>query len=184
VRNRSPFLKLPRAAVVAAVATIATAALPAALASCASSVQKPAAQVDRLPSGTVMTLTGERTDVRQVAAGRVTLLSLWATWCAACGEEVAPMNRLAAAVAGRSDALVAGVAVGEARAKVLAFATDHGMRYPQWVDDDFRLTDALEQRDVPATLIFGRDGRLVYRGGALDHEALAAFGRSLGSAQP
>jgi hypothetical protein len=48
------------------------------------------------------------------------------------------------------------------------------------LDEDFRVADALGQRDVPATLVVDRGGRIVYRGDALDSASLVAFRRTLG----
>lgn len=127
-------------------------------------------------------LDGQRTPIASVLRGRVAMVSLWATWCDACAREVGALNRLAALSAPRSDALVIGVAVGESRASVDAFVRDRDVRYPQVVDDDFRLADALGQRDLPATLVVDRAGRIVYRGEALDSAGLAAFREALGPA--
>jgi len=49
-------------------------------------------------------------------------------------------------------------------------------------DGEFKLSDALGQRRVPATLVLDRGGRVVYSGGALDEQALAAFRAALGGA--
>jgi peroxiredoxin len=59
------------------------------------------------------------------------------------------------------------------------FVREHGVRYAQLVDEDFRLADALGQRDVPATLVVDRQGRVVYRGDALDGNGLEAFRKTL-----
>jgi peroxiredoxin len=129
---------------------------------------------------TVTTLDGRETPIASVLQGRVALVSLWATWCDSCAREVAALNRLAAASAARADALVIGVAVGESRATVGSFVHDRGIRYAQVVDEDFRLADALGQRDLPATLVVDREGHIVYRGEALDGAGLAAFRQTLG----
>jgi peroxiredoxin len=107
-------------------------------------------------------------------AGRVALLTFWATWCEACQKEQEALNRLHERATG-DKAVVIGVAVGEPSLKVKSFVEQHGLRYAQLVDEEFRLTDALGQRRLPATVIVNRDGKVVYRGGALDAEALAAF---------
>jgi len=114
-----------------------------------------------------------------VLQGRVALVSLWATWCDACVREIGALNRASAVSASRTDALVVGVAVGESVATVGSFVRDRGVRYLQVVDDDFRLADALGQRDVPATLVIDRSGRIVYRGDALDGAGLEAFRAAL-----
>jgi peroxiredoxin len=109
----------------------------------------------------------------------VALVSFWAPWCAACDREVDALNRLFDRTASRGDALVVGVAVGESRETVDAFVRRRGLRYTQVLDQDFRLADALGQRDVPATLVVDRSGRIVYRGEALDGAGLAAFTETL-----
>jgi cytochrome c biogenesis protein CcmG/thiol:disulfide interchange protein DsbE len=142
----------------------------------------PAMVATTLGSETVVTLDGQRTAIAGVLHGRVAMVSLWATWCDSCVREVAALNRLAALSASRGDALVIGVAVGESRASVDAFVRAQGVRYPQVVDEGFRLADALGQHDLPATLVVDRTGRIVYRGDALDSAGLAAFRETLGPA--
>jgi peroxiredoxin len=123
-------------------------------------------------------------DLGRMAAGRVALVSFWATWCEACLKEVDPLNRLAARARERGDALVVGIAVGESLQTVDAFVRTHAITIPQVVDADFHLADALGQRTIPATLVFDRNGVIVYRGQSLDAHALAAFRRALGEDQP
>jgi peroxiredoxin len=134
-----------------------------------------------LSNQTVVTLSGERTDLGRVTDGRVALVSLWATWCEACTKEIDALNRLARKAGERHDALVVGVAVGESAANVEAFARSHEMKYVQLVDEDFSLADALGQRSVPATLVIDRGGHVVYRGDVLDGAGLSAFRKALGS---
>ncbi len=133
-----------------------------------------------LGSETVVTMDGRREPLAGVLQGRVALVSFWATWCEACVREIGALNRLSALSATRRDALVIGVAVGESRATVDTFVHDRGVRYVQVIDEDFRLADALGQRDVPATLVVDRGGRIVYRGDALDGAGLEAFRAALG----
>jgi cytochrome c biogenesis protein CcmG, thiol:disulfide interchange protein DsbE len=132
-----------------------------------------------LPSTPVVTLEGAATDLRRVLRGRVAIVSLWATWCEACVGEIDALNRLQAQAARRDDAVVVGVAVGEDRETVAAFARRRGLTYAQWVDEAFRLADALGEPRVPATLVVDRGGQIVFRGGALDPAGLAAFRSAL-----
>jgi thiol-disulfide isomerase/thioredoxin len=133
-----------------------------------------------LPPEAVVTLDGMQTDLGRMIQGRATLLSFWATWCTGCEKELDALNRLSDRAEARGDALVVGVAVGEPRDTVDAFVRARGVRYVQILDKDFRLADALGQRDIPATLVVDRIGRIVYRGDALDGKSLAAFRRALG----
>jgi cytochrome c biogenesis protein CcmG/thiol:disulfide interchange protein DsbE len=128
-----------------------------------------------VPSESVVTLDGRSTDLASMLHGHVALVSFWATWCAACDREIDALNRLSARTVAEGDTLVVGVAVGESRETVDAYVRKRGLRYTQVLDEDFRLADALGQRDVPATLVVDRSGRIVYRGDALDSAGLAAF---------
>ncbi len=132
-----------------------------------------------IPRAALVTLDGQATDLGRVVGGRVALVSFWATWCTACDRELDALNRLADRTAARGDALVVGVDVGESSETVGAFVRQRGLRYTQVLDPDFRLADALGQRDVPATIVVDRQGHIVYRGEALDGAGLAAFNEML-----
>ncbi len=152
-----------------------------ALAACApAAADAPAASAPRqatawVPDVPLATLDGAPSGLTEVAAGRVALVSLWATWCDACTAEMDALNRLHAKMQGRSDGVVIGVAEGEERDKVAAFTRRRGLRYAQLVDETFALSDALGQRRLPATLVLDRQGRIVFRGDALDERSLEAL---------
>ena len=110
--------------------------------------------------------------------GRPALVSLWATWCDTCIQEAPALNRLDRESRKGGDAVVVGVAVGETRDSVRAFTRTRRLDYPQLVDPDFRLADTLGERQVPATLVVDRTGRIVFRGKSLDADSLAAFRRA------
>ncbi len=59
------------------------------------------------------------------------------------------------------------------------FVEAHDLRYPQLVDEELHLTDALGQNRLPATLVVSRTGEVVFTGGVLDTNALAAFRKAL-----
>lgn len=132
-----------------------------------------------LPTTPLLTLEGTATNLPTVLRGRVAVLSLWATWCDACVDEISALERLDAQAHARDDALVVGIAVGESRETVAEFAQKHRLPQQQLVDERFELADALGQERVPATLVVDHAGRIVYRGGALDPAGLAAFRAAL-----
>ena len=111
--------------------------------------------------------------------GRPALVSLWATWCDTCIHEAPALNRLEHESEKAGDAVVVGVAVGETRDTVRAFTRTQHLDYPQLLDPDFRLADTLGERQVPATLVVDRGGRIVFRGKSLDADSLAAFRRAV-----
>lgn len=128
---------------------------------------------------TLKTLGGESTDLSRIAKGRVTLVALWATWCDACKREIPALRRLDAHTKARGDSAVVAVAVGDTKEDVASFAKEHGLAYEQLVDEDYALADLLGERRVPTTLVLDREGRIVYRGSALDGDALAALRREI-----
>jgi thiol-disulfide isomerase/thioredoxin len=127
-----------------------------------------------LPSVPVATLEGQTTDLRSVIAGRVSLVNLWASWCEACQAEQRALNQLSARV-NPNQAVVVGVAVGEARQQVLDFLQLHPANYAQFVDESFKFADAIQRNRVPTTIVVQRSGRIVFEGGAVDAHSLQAF---------
>lgn len=127
-----------------------------------------------LPVANLVSLDRGDQDLAAALGGRPALLSLWATWCDACQKEMPDLERLDS-WAKEHGGIVVGVAVGEPVAKVKTFAADHRLPYAVLVDEEFRLSDALGEKRVPATLVVDRAGRIVYTGGALDAKSRAAF---------
>jgi peroxiredoxin len=157
-------------------------ALAVSAAGCASGQAAVTAPVSAaLPGAHVVTLDGTVTDLAAATHGRAALINLWATWCDGCVAELDALKRLDAQTTGQEGAVVIGVAVGETRQTVAAFARDRRLAYTQLVDEDFALADALGERRVPATLVVDRTGRIVYRGGAMDEGSLAAFREAQGA---
>jgi peroxiredoxin len=156
--------------------------LCALLAACAPAAQlpppAPPSTVSALAPIELRTLDGRPARLDEVAHGRPALVSLWATWCEACGRELDALARLHEATRDAGAAVIA-IAVGEPHAQVAAFVQRHALPYAQLVDERFQLADSLGQSRVPATLVLDRDGRIVYRGGIFDEAALAAFRRAL-----
>ena len=139
-------------------------------------------KVERMPAIGLVGFDGRPGRVEEAAAGKVVLVSFWATWCDACLAEMDALNRLDDR-ARAGGGMVLGVAVGEPRAKAAELARQRGLRYAQLVDEEMKLADALGQRRLPATMVLDRTGRVVFVGGALDERALAAFRDALGAAR-
>jgi thiol-disulfide isomerase/thioredoxin len=114
------------------------------------------------------------TQLGSMLAGRPALVSLWATWCDSCRDEMPALVRLDA-YARDHGAVVVGVAVGERIDHVTRFVADRKLSYAQLVDEDFHLADALGERNIPTTLVVDRAGHIVFTGRALDERALSAF---------
>lgn len=136
-----------------------------------------------VPHVALVDTSGHQADLDTVRGGKPALVSFWATWCEACREEFDALNRLDDRVK-PDDALVIGVAVGETASVAGAFVEKHRLHYAQLVDEQFALADALGQREVPATIVLDRTGKVVFSGGTLDGKAIAALRRAMADKAP
>lgn len=126
-----------------------------------------------VPEVVVVDMNRRPTRLNILVSGHPALVSLWATWCEACKEEFDALNRLHQRVGSR--ALVVGVAVGEPVDHVLDFVHRHRLLYPQLIDEQFALADALGSDRVPSTIVVDRSGTIRFVGARLDPAALQAL---------
>jgi peroxiredoxin len=132
-----------------------------------------------LPLVELETLEGTPARLPHALEGKVALVSLWATWCEACVQEVDALGRLDEKVRALGATVIA-VDQGEPRDTVSAFVKQRNLRYMQLLDEQFRLGDALGHKRVPTTLVVDKSGRITHLGGALDESALSALRNVLG----
>ena len=119
---------------------------------------------------------GDAVALRSAPPGRPTVVSVWASWCAPCADEVPALVALDEAAGDRVG--VVGVLTQDEQRRGLAFSRDFGIRYPSLVDDDGDVLRAF-QPGPPVTLFLDAGGRVVHtRSGALrdlaELEALVA----------
>lgn len=97
-------------------------------------------------------------------SGRKVVLVFWQTWCGPCMRE-APA--LAAAAREHADLYFLGVVPGDAEtvdeAEVRQVVAKTKMPYPQVLDRDLKLTEALEVLGTPTIVVLGQDGKALYR---------------------
>jgi thiol-disulfide isomerase/thioredoxin len=96
-------------------------------------------------------------------AGKVVLVSFWASWCRPCVEEMPTIRRLVEAMRDRPFAVVA-VNVGESRRRVQAAARRLGIDFPVLLDKDSTVFEAWGATVLPTAYVLDRAGRVRYVG--------------------
>lgn len=110
---------------------------------------------------------GARHDVQQILrGGEIVTLVFWQTWCESCREEGPGLARDAEFLKGRARffGIVSGSAEEVTEVKLSTATAEMGLRYPQVRDTDGALAERFGIFETPTILVFGRDGRQLYRG--------------------
>jgi len=96
--------------------------------------------------------------------GRPTLLTVFATWCRICRETMPAVVEVHEEVSDVQFVAVSNEAVGQTttRADVAQWWATHGGDWPVGIDTDLDLTAAFDVREVPHTLVFDEDNRIVF----------------------
>jgi len=97
---------------------------------------------------------------RGVAAGRPTVINLFASWCGPCEREMPLLNRVATRELG-TDFL--GVAHLDARADAERFVAEQDVVFTTMLDLGGEVAAAVGGRGLPVTVAFDRDGVMVGR---------------------
>jgi thiol-disulfide isomerase/thioredoxin len=102
---------------------------------------------------------GDRVDL---AAGPAvpTVVTIWASWCAPCREELPEFQRYADRAG--PQVRVYGVVSGDTRAAATALARELGVRFPTLYDGSGLLMKRLGRASLPVTLFIDPHGRLAY----------------------
>ena len=125
-----------------------------------------------LPDLTLQCLgDGDPVALRRLA-GTPTVLTLWASWCAPCRQELPAFQRLHVD-AGRA-VRVLGVVTEDPVGSALSLAAGTGVHFPSVVDDTGRLKRALGRSLLPTTVLVRADGGIaqVYTGPPLHDDTL------------
>ena len=108
-------------------------------------------------------------------------MSFWATWCGPCRVLEPMLIQVAQAYKGNPDVAFLAVNTDEDESQVAAFLAQEKWDIPVVYADG--LDDFLKVETLPTVLLFGRDGKILYRENGLDEEGFAAsvdFGDSGG----
>lgn len=112
--------------------------------------------VVRVPDVMVTDPNGQAVALPVAVAGRITVLNLWATWCAPCIEELPSLAALAAAYPDRVRVIALNIDADAAETK--AFLDQHAPALAAWRDPNMASVQALKAQGVPATIIYDAKG--------------------------
>lgn len=104
--------------------------------------------------------------------GKVVVLSFWATWCGPCRVQEPMLIRLVQAYADNSQVEFLAVNADEDESHVAEFVAQEKWAIPIAFADG--LDEFLKVETLPTLLIFGRDGKIIYRANGLDVDTFIA----------
>ncbi|MGL4613730.1 MAG: TlpA family protein disulfide reductase [Shewanella sp.] len=93
--------------------------------------------------------------------GKLTLVNLWATWCAPCLREIPELQKLQQQYQGKNLSIVP-ISIDEETQEVRPFLNKHGFKnYSTWLDPHKNVERILPTTVVPASYFFDAKGNLV-----------------------
>ena len=96
--------------------------------------------------------------------GKVTVISLWATWCVPCKKEIKNISLKLPAWKKEADFNYMTISIDEARAEglVRTYALSQGWTFPFYIDANSDLKRSLSFQNVPYTLIIDKNGKVAF----------------------
>ena len=110
-----------------------------------------------LPSAAVQNASGQRVALASLLTAPVTVINLWATWCAPCVKELPSLEALARRNPDRVRVLT--ISVDTPDEDIASFLARYGTQLPALRDPNMALTRALGASGVPMTVIVDAQGR-------------------------
>ena len=124
---------------------------------------RPLAPGDSAPLFAAVTLEGDSVRVGGPGAQPLTLLNIWATWCASCREELADLDRLQREMGPRGLRVVA-VSVDRGGAeKVARFIRAQRASFTVVHDPEARVREAYQAVGVPESYLISPNGKILWR---------------------
>ena len=121
---------------------------------------------NNLPSTPIKDINGKSVAFNQtVEAGKVTLISFWATWCVPCKKEIKNIkSKLEAWKQEVPEFNYMTVSIDDARAmsQVKGYAKSQGWDFPTFLDPNSDLKRALNFQNVPFSIIVDKEGKIVH----------------------
>ena len=107
--------------------------------------------------------TNDTVSLREKYAGQVTLVNIWATWCAPCREEMPAMEAAYKELAPRGFR-VAAVSIDDGDpAAVLKFGAELGLTFDLLLDRSGEIQRTYQTTGVPESFLLDRNGVIIKR---------------------
>ena len=102
--------------------------------------------------------------------GSVTVVNIWASWCAPCRVEQPGLQKVSTDYAAKGVRFL-GVDIRDTLAAARAHVDEFGVTYPSVSDPYSVIASKYRVRLVPTTLVLDRRGRVAYQITSVTHEA-------------
>jgi thiol-disulfide isomerase/thioredoxin len=113
-----------------------------------------------LPHVMVSDLEGRSTKL-SLAAGKITILNIWATWCGPCRHEMPSLDRMANLL-DKDKFQVIGLSFDTDDYVVREFLIERKVTFKNYIDSAMQVSNStLGVRAFPSTFIFSADGKLL-----------------------
>ena len=140
----------------------------------ASGVGVPVSEVrEALRSHAMKTLDGRTVSFADYE-GQVVVVNFWASWCGPCRRELPELDAMNREITGMGGRVVA-ISVDLDRANVERFRQKLRLTLPIVHDGPEGLAEQIALRQLPFTVVIGRDGQIAYTTGRSDAAGLAAL---------
>lgn len=107
--------------------------------------------------------TGDSVSLRERYRGEVTLINIWATWCAPCREEMPAMQAAYDSLRGQG-LRIAAVSIDQSDSTaVRAFVEELGLTFDILHDRSGAIQRTFQTTGVPESFLLDREGRIVRR---------------------
>ncbi len=117
----------------------------------------------RAPDYRVLALaTGDSVGIRSAYDGYVTLVNIWATWCAPCRAEMPSMERVYLDYRDRGFRIAAVSVDAGGPAKIHEFAEEFGLSFDLLHDASGGIQQAYRTIGVPQSFLLDRDGTIAW----------------------
>lgn len=113
-----------------------------------------------VPSVSVSTIDGRATSLRDLAAGKPTIVNMWASWCDPCTRELPALSRMRDRLAKEGVQVIA-VGVQDDPNSLERALQSSGASLPLYVDRDGQVASQFKIAGVPETFLLKADGTFV-----------------------